>query len=334
MDVVPSPSACKEIHLRTADMVNKSRIITDRLINGEIVPPIGGTVSSFYEEAQINSLRAIDDFVHPIMSTINTATNGLFKLILFGSKGKIEELVNMMSSGGQKQINGERIREKFGAKRTLPYFPRCDTSPQARGFIANSFIAGMNLTEYIFNAMAARFDLISKALTTASTGDQTRKSVLSMLGIICDNFRQVVKGKNIFQLAYGGDYLDPRKLEMVKFPTAFISDDAFAKYKHQEFPEFFEAMQRDRMHYRAVFGTLEHISVRELMSDQRRVAVNVERVLNDIMRDHGPGKPTQPQLMKMVAFVSDFVARLPYVFMNSICERMRVPIPPYMQTAA
>jgi DNA-directed RNA polymerase beta' subunit len=338
MDTIITAGAQAKIDQKSSDMINKSRLITERLNNGEIIPPIGKTVEEFFEEQQINVLSVYDDFVEPIMESIDVANNNLFKLIVFGSKGKMENLFNMVSCGGQKLINGERIRQKFGYKRTLPFFPRFDTSPEARGYVANSYLVGMNSSEYVFNAMAARFDLISKALTTASAGYQTRKSVLILQSLVTNNFMWTVKGGgSILQFAYGEDYLDPRKIESVKFHTVMISEAAMReRYFHKSFPEFFAVMQKDREDYRARFLRIEQMNVKELMTDDRGVAVNVERTVQDAVRDNQEylKEPDDEALKEMVNMVTNFCNNLPYVFMNEIQERKKVPLPDFLRSAA
>lgn len=337
MDVMISRESKEEIDRTSADIINKSRLITERLNNGEIIPPIGKTVEQFFEEEQINTLQIFEDFTKPIMESIDPHTNNLFKLILSGSKGKLENLLSMVSSGGQKVINGERIRQKFGFKRTLPFFPRFDTSPEARGYITNSFLTGMTSSEYIFNAMAARFDLITKALTTASTGYQTRKSVLTMQSIVTNNFMWSVKGRSVLQFSYGEDYLNAQKIEHVKFHTVFMSDAEFEqRYLHKDFPAEFAKMKDDRNRYRKYFWKLELMNVKELMTDERGVAVNVERVIADVIRDNLEylKEPDNATLTIMTRAVTNFCDNLPYVFMNETQEAKKALIPDFVAAAA
>lgn len=337
MDTIITPEAQAKIDGKSADMINKSRLITERLNNGEIIPPIGKTVEEFFEEQQINILSVYDDFVDPIMESINTTTNNLLKIIMTGSKGNMENLFNMVSCGGQKLINGERIRQKFGYRRTLPFFARFDTSPEARGYIANSYLVGMNSSEYVFNAMAARFDLISKALTTASAGYQTRKSVLTLQSLVINNFMWTVKDKHILQFAYGEDYLDPRKIENVKFHSVMCSDAVFTeRYLCKLHPAFFAQMQSDRAKYRELFLRIEHMNVKDIMTDDRGVAVNVERTVQDVVRDNQEylSDPTDETLADMTRAVVEFCNNLPYVFLNEIQERKKAPLPDFLRAAA
>lgn len=336
MDLLVSPEAKIEIDKISSDIINKSRLITEQLHNGEIIPPIGKTVEEFFEEQQINTLRILDDFTELIMSSINQNANNLFKFIMYGSKGELANMYNMMTAIGQKIINGERIRQKFGFKRTLAYFPRFDTSPEARGYITNSYLAGMNSSEYVFNAMAARFDLISKALSTSVTGEQSRKSIKNLESIIVNNYRWATKNQNVIQFAYGEDFLDPRKVERVKFPTIMMNDETFKnKYFHEKFPNEFAILKSDRDEYRRLFLTIEHINVKELMSDERHMPVNVERIINDILRDNPDSLqvPNDEKLKVMVETIKTLCMNIPYILINEIQEKQQTPVPNYIYSA-
>lgn len=342
MDMLIPYEKKQEIHKKTMDMINKSNLISQELIAGEIVPPIGKTVEQFYEDKQINTLIVFDDFVEPVITSINPNANNLFKLMGFGSKGDLSKMLNMVSTIGQKLINGERIRQKFGYKRTLPYYQRFETAPEARGYITNSYLAGMNLQEYIFNAEAARFDLISKALSTSVTGEQNRKSIKNLESIITSNLRWSLKHRNVIQFAYGDDYLDPRKVENVLFPTAFISDAEFrARYFHADFPQFFQTMERDRAQYRQYFLKIEKMNIKELIDEKKWMPFNVERILESVKPDvtlpaetparakpaatnaarrnkRGAAESAASVLSRKVRRVEQFCDELPFVYSNEI----------------
>lgn len=335
MDLMVSDEAKKEIDSIAADLVNKSQLIIDELLKGEIIPPIGKTVDEYFEEQQINALSVFDDFTDPIMRSVDSRSNNLLKLIMFGSKGSLSNMFNMMSAVGQKLINGERIRQKFGFKRTLAYFPRFDTSPVSRGYITNSYLAGMSSQEYSFNAMAARFDLISKALSTSVTGEQNRKSIKNLESMIINNFRAAVKNTNIVEIVYGEDYLDPRRVEQVSFPTVMISDKKFAElYSHPDFPEFFVEMKHDRDEYRRIFLNVERMNVKELMTNSRKMPVNIERIIDDVINSGIDTKSAaKSSLREMVDMVTELCNVIPYVLINEIQERKRSPVPDYVRAA-
>lgn len=70
---------------------------------------------------------------------------------------------------GQQNVEGKRI--PFGFKhRTLPHFIKDDYGPESRGFVENSYLAGLTPTEFFFHAMGGREGLIDTAVKTAETG--------------------------------------------------------------------------------------------------------------------------------------------------------------------
>ncbi len=340
-DLTISAESKAEIDKVSADIINKANLITDKLQAGEIIPPIGKTVEEFYEEQQINNLFAGDDFIEPILKAINHSTNNLFKLIMFGSKGKLENLFNMLSSIGQKLINGERIRQGFGFKRTSPYFPRFDSTPESRGYINQSYIDGQTAIGYAANAAASRFDLITKALSTSVTGEQNRKSIKSLESTITNNLRWAVKHQVVVQIVYGEDYLDPRRVEKVNFPTVLLSDaDLKAKYLFtldgHTFQKEFDQLVSDRNQYREAFLNIEQMTG-NLLSSEKNLAVNVERVIFDVVgADNGvvPKPPTLAELKTLCANVTEFCNVLPYILINDIQEKLRTEIPDYIAAAA
>lgn len=299
-----------------ADIINKSNLITQQLESGEIIPPIDKTITEYYEEQQINTLSLFDEFIEPILGSINHRTNNLFKIIACGDKGKFDNMFNMVSAVGQKLINGERMRMTFGFKRTLPYFTRFETSALSRGYILNSYLNGITMIEYIFNAMASRFDLISKALSTSVTGELNRKSIKNLESNITDNYRAVAKDTAVIAFAYGGDMIDPRKLERVSFPTVKMSNaelNALIITEHKADPmfrEFYDEMIRDRDTYRHSYLRIENTNVKEILTEVRPMPVDVERVIKNALTEYppemtssGPDEPLPEKLALVVEFI-------------------------------
>lgn len=337
MDILLPHETKTKIDQITTDLLNKSKLITEELHNGEIIPPIGRSVISYYEERQINTLSITDDFTPTVLSAINPKVNNLFKLVQCGSKGKFENVLNIVSAIGQKSINGKRTEELFGYGRTHPTCPRFDTSAESRGYVRNSFLAGMNSLEYWAHASAARFDLIMRALSTALAGEQSRKSIKNLESVLADNLRRAVTSTNVIQFAYGDDYLDPRKVEKVKFPTINLGHAEFeARYKHENYPAFFEQMKADRFEYRRIFITIERMNIRDLMSDERRMPVDVNRTIIDVVRSNARDlrESTPESLAEMVQQVEALCANISYVLVNEIQERTKMELPEHILRAS
>ena len=338
-DMLFSDETLREIHTIESILISKSKEITRKLNEGDIIPPIGKTTHQHYEEMQIEKLKVQDDFVDPIFRAIDPETNNFFKLVMSGSKGKKEHMFHISSAVGQIQINGERPRENFGHARSLPYFRRFETSPESRGFIKNSYISGMTCSEFIFNAQNARFDLISKALSTSITGDQNRKSIKNLESIIVNNLRMCVKGESIVQYLYGDDGLDSRKVVKAKFTTVKMSNTEFNELHYKSDPKTqkvfdaeFERLSADREKYRNIFLRIERINVKELMEDRRLMPFDVSLIYKDIKAKmlRKEAKNTNEQIADMVIMVHEFCEKFPYFLLNDIMENAKTQIPEHV----
>ena len=70
---------------------------------------------------------------------------------------------------GQQNVDGKRIPYGFDS-RTLPHYNKYDDSPNARGYVENSYISGLSASELFFHAMGGRVGLIDTAVKTSQTG--------------------------------------------------------------------------------------------------------------------------------------------------------------------
>ena len=143
--------------------------------------------------------------------------NRFSTMVNAGSKGKEINIIQMVACLGQQMIDGKRI--PYGLdQRTLPHFYKYDDTPAARGFVENSFVHGLNPAEMFFHAMGGRIGIIDTAVKTSTTGYIQRKLIKSMEDLVCmyDGTVRNNKGK-IIQFEYGGDNIDPVKIESENF---------------------------------------------------------------------------------------------------------------------
>ena len=88
--------------------------------------------------------------------------NRFLMIVNSGSKGSLVNISQMISCLGQQNVDGKRIPYGFD-NRTLPHYCKFDDSPNARGFIENSYISGLTAPELFFHAMGGRIGLIDTA---------------------------------------------------------------------------------------------------------------------------------------------------------------------------
>lgn len=84
---------------------------------------------------------------------------------------------------GQQNVEGKRIPFGF-RKRTLPHFIKDDYGPESRGFVENSYLAGLTPSEFYFHAMGGREGLIDTAVKTAETGYIQRRLIKAMESVM------------------------------------------------------------------------------------------------------------------------------------------------------
>lgn len=177
-----------------------NKIIHSDIVNNSQLPD---------EELIIAALNDLNRRTDALTNTKNNLSN----IIKAGSKGSVINFNQITQAVGQQIINAGRV-PMSNRDRTLAHFPKHDYGLYSRGFIANSFIKGMNSTEVYFHAMSGRVGIIDTACKTADTGAQSRRLVKCLENLIVvdagSGKRPVfdrVTG-NVIQFEYGIDGLD------------------------------------------------------------------------------------------------------------------------------
>ena len=151
-----------------------------------------------------------------------------------GSKGSDLNISQMISCLGQQNVDGKRIPYGF-EDRTLPHYTKYDDSPNARGFVENSFISGLNPDELFFHAMGGRVGLIDTACKTSQTGYIQRRLIKGLEDLMVHYDMTVRNNKNkIIQFSYGDDNFDPIRVESQQVPFVNMSIEEI--YGHYQMP--------------------------------------------------------------------------------------------------
>jgi len=333
-DLLLSSNSIEQTSACVATTLLESSLITKRLVEGKIIPPIDSNVHEFYESLQKEALKLNDSEIFQwILSSINPDSNNFFKMILCGSKGGNPQLVSVMSAIGRSIINGKRMQELFAFKRTLPYCPRFATDAKSYGFVANSYVSGMTSTEFIFQDMASRYDLISKALTTATTGYFMRKGIMNNQSSITDNYRRVVKNNKIVQFIYGEDGLDAREVEDMSYHIVKLSDTELYKEimpnnlngLENELQLCYNQLKEDRDLYRQSYLTIEVSYLKSVFTNLVTLPVNVKRIINNVLINSN-NKENNVITLEKLNKVKNLCDNIGYALYNDIQESKQAPI--------
>ena len=355
-DITISETAMKEIKKKIAAMILDSRKITNRLNSGKLIAPLGVSLEDFYENEQTNVLSTGDDFVVPILSDIDVDSNSMIRMILTGSKGKLDNFVSINGAIGNQSINGERFGYQCGLGRTSPYVVRYDTEPSARGFVSTSYREGITSDVFTFTAAEARHGAISNALSTSVSGYLNRISVKNLESIIVDNLRKSCKGMNMIQPLYAECGIDPSKTENVKFITINLSNADFKKNFHTDIKSVdkkfqnkavsdmldveFATLNADREEYRSIGLQMEDHNPKEfVMKDIKQIPVNISRIIEDTIYNYSDMieklDPSDRILdpVYIIGAVKTLCAELGYVFTNEYQKKNKRAIPDYIKSS-
>lgn len=151
-------------------------------------------------------------------------TNSFLQMVYSGAKGSEMNIVQVLGSLGQQEIDGDRIFGHLAGNRVLPHMERKNMDPVNQGFCGNSLSQGLNPLELYQYAMATRTNVVETDLKPSETGTFYRKAYSLMEDNVTypDGSVRDENGR-IIQFAYGGDFFDGRKLLKVNDEAQFVN---------------------------------------------------------------------------------------------------------------
>lgn len=352
-DILISDKGNKLVEEKTKKILDDSFTITQKVKENQYITPINTTLEEYYEKLQIAALNLGDDFLEPILSSIDP-NNNLYNLITSGTKGKPNNLLQISSAIGQTSIAGKRMASNFSHGRSLPYFERFNLNPLSKGFVPDSYSNGVNNVAFIFQAMEARVSITNKALSTADTGYQNRKSIRNLESNVIDNIRKTRKKYKIVQNLYGGDGIDPRLVEYVKFNKFLSSNLEFeqaykadiknfdSKYRNtvteKLINEEFQFLISQRNIYREIFMKIESQNVKtKLITDSIKLPVNISRIIDNVCIDNedyiNKVKLIDINPTLSIKIVNKLINKIKYCYFNEIQYKNNMIIPEYIEKA-
>jgi DNA-directed RNA polymerase beta' subunit len=174
------------------------------------------TTHAGVREIRVNgSLNKAKDVGLKIAKDSLDPNNNFLSTVISGSKGDFFNITQITGLLGQQNLKGKRVPLTMNhGRRSLPHYPFSDLSLESefesRGFIANSFINGLNPREFYFHAMSGREGITDTAMGTATSGYMQRRIVklTEDIKIQYDGTVRDTVGK-IYQMSYGDNGLDP-----------------------------------------------------------------------------------------------------------------------------
>ncbi|KAJ3107996.1 DNA-directed RNA polymerase II subunit rpb1 [Phlyctochytrium planicorne] len=228
-DTIADPATMDIINNCISFAKQEVQRIVDSAQNNTLKPMPGMSISETFEAKVKNELNKARDNAGKSAEKSLSEHNNARQMVISGSKGSSINISQMSACVGQQSVEGNRI--PFGFKdRSLPHFTRDDHSPEARGFVENSYLRGLNPQEFFFHAMGGREGLIDTAVKTAETGYIQRRLVKALEDVMAkyDGTVRNASG-DIVQFCYGEDGMDGARVEFQVFESMKVSDKQFEK---------------------------------------------------------------------------------------------------------
>ena len=228
-DTIPDGQTTRKVQECIDEQKNEVAVITQSAQANKLEAKPGMSIRETFEaEVSLCLNKARDNAGKASMKSLKDINNAV-TMALSGSKGSSINISQMSALVGQQIVEGKRI--PFGFKyRTLPHFTKDDYSPEARGFVENSYVRGLTPSEFFFHAMAGREGLIDTAVKTAETGYIQRRLVKALEDVQV-RYDGTVRNSlgDIIQFLYGYDGLDAVHIEKQRLDSYICSDSQFEK---------------------------------------------------------------------------------------------------------
>jgi len=189
------------------------------------------------ETTLASDLGVVRTNVSQIISSHFNINNNFWVFAKSGAKGSIDNVTQICAFLGQKNLAGNRIKKNIES-RSLIYFHKDDDTPEARGFIKNSYINGLSGYELFIDSSAGREGLIDTAIKTAQTGYIQRQLIkgLEDLSIKYDGTNRNAKNI-IIQTIYGENGINQAlqtelKLNILLMNNTEINDNLIFTKEH------------------------------------------------------------------------------------------------------
>ncbi|XP_017045565.1 DNA-directed RNA polymerase II subunit RPB1 [Drosophila ficusphila] len=228
-DTIADPQTYNEIQQAIKKAKDDVINVIQKAHNMELEPTPGNTLRQTFENKVNRILNDARDKTGGSAKKSLTEYNNLKAMVVSGSKGSNINISQVIACVGQQNVEGKRIPYGF-RKRTLPHFIKDDYGPESRGFVENSYLAGLTPSEFYFHAMGGREGLIDTAVKTAETGYIQRRLIKAMESVMV-NYDGTVRNSvgQLIQLRYGEDGLCGELVEFQNMPTVKLSNKAFEK---------------------------------------------------------------------------------------------------------
>mmetsp|Transcript_95530 Transcript_95530/g.270214 ORF Transcript_95530/g.270214 Transcript_95530/m.270214 type:complete len:1889 (+) Transcript_95530:67-5733(+) len=259
---------------------------------GKLETQPGKTMYQSFEAKVNQRLNAAREDAGRIGSDSLDERNNIISMVNAGSKGSPINIAQIIACVGQQNVEGARIRYGF-TDRTLPHFTKDDYGAESRGFVENSYLAGLTPQEVWMHAMGGREGVIDTACKTSETGYIQRRLVKSMETLRCHYDGTSRNACNdIIQFLYGEDgmdglWIEDQTLDLMTYDNAKLEKT----FKHDYHNDDYGSKWLPPETRAAIKSTVEHQQI--LDAEYNKLSEMKDMICKEVFPD-GDSKQHMP----------------------------------------
>ncbi len=201
-----------------ADTQGRVKGLIEQYKSKKLEPLLGLTLRQSLEQTIMVELDLARGKAIQMLNKNTDESNFAMLMANSGARANILNMEQMsMFLGQQATREGGRIKRGYYTNRVVPHIAKNDSSSGAHGFVSNGFVDGLTPIEMIMHAVGGRGTVIQKGLLTQRSGYLQRRlaNALQDYYVLHDNSVRDVNN-NVIETIYGGDAIDPTKVEFSK----------------------------------------------------------------------------------------------------------------------
>jgi DNA-directed RNA polymerase II subunit RPB1 len=274
-DIERTIEAAKKAVAQVIDDARRGAL--ERQPGRSMVETFEGKVNTVLNKAAETAGKSVQTSLKP--------TNNINAMVMAGSKGNNINICQIIACVGQQNVSGSRIDNGF-RDRTLPHFNKSDLSPEARGFVENSYLKGLTPQEFFFHAMGGREGLVDTAVKTAETGYIQRRLVKAMEDVMV-RYDSTVRNSlgEVVQFLYGEDGMDGSFIERQRVDSILMNDK---QLRRQFYIDLTRVDETTSYMEKKIFDKLmQHAHAHELLEAEYKQIIDDVALMRDTIAKTG-----------------------------------------------
>lgn len=326
-DLVLEQKAHDMINLTQSRLMAQLKEIENRILNKNIVPPLGKNIKTYVDELVLNIHSSAENaYLVAILQGCKPHENGFFVSSLSGAKGKMSNIYNMFAPLGQIKIDGKRIASILDFQRYNLFYPQFSMDPGVGGYVSKSYISGIPPKDMYTVCKNARSNVLTKGLVVGEAGATGRDLIKVKESLYVDNrgFTVRNKGENIIEFAVADDGFESSTIIsndyfIIAKSEKDIRDEVSAK-KFIDQPlakKLVDQIVEDRNEFIKIQKAKEVINYAYECTKTLQTPFNIKQLIY-VVTGNREAKPSLDEYKDMLHLIDEYVQNVHYIKINPV----------------